>query len=168
MSRRFQKAVLLLGIAGGAISGGWLVAGRLDGPWGMLPGGAFDAPGLPCESAVWDRFAAVREVEVEVRPRRPRSVTTWSVVHEGVLFLPADFLTPWKRWPQQVLRDDRIRLRVDGRVYACRAERVDDEDLIRDLRRMAAAKYGLEPEGRAARAEVWWFRVGPRPPGGSS
>jgi hypothetical protein len=89
-------------------------------------------------------------------------VTTWSVVWNGELFLPADFLTPWKRWPHQVLEDDRIRLRVGAEIFTCRAERVDDEALIERLRRAAAAKYDLESDGRAARAEVWWFRARPR------
>ena len=80
----------------------------------MLPGGAFSQPSSPCGSAGFERLADAREVELEVHPERPRSMTVWSVVHGGELFVPADFLTPWKRWPFDVQRDDRIRLRFQG------------------------------------------------------
>lgn len=89
-------------------------------------------------------------------------MTTWSVVHEGELFVPADFLTPWKRWPHQVRVDDRIRLRLGGQIFECRAERVVDDERIEKLRLAIAAKYDLQAESRAATIEVWWFRIRPR------
>jgi PhnB protein len=140
----------------------WAATGLLDGPWGMIPGGRLRGLALPCEQARWTELSGVREIELEVRPRQPRSVTTWMVVHDGSAFVPADFLTPWKRWPWQVLEDGRVRLRAAGRLYACAARRVGDPDLIAALRRAAARKYGLDPAGAAARTEVWWFRIGPR------
>ncbi|MEE8581614.1 MAG: hypothetical protein V3T33_08500, partial [Myxococcota bacterium] len=82
-----------------------------------------------------------------------------SVVLGEQLFLPADFLTPWKRWPYQVLADNRVRIRVAGRIFDCRATRVENEALIGRLREATAAKYGLTTDGLAARVEVWWFRV---------
>lgn len=141
---------------------GCLATGWLDGPIGMIPGGALRGAEEPCTAADWDAYADAREVEVEVRPKRPRSVTTWSVVHEGALHLSADFLTPWKRWPYQVLEDPRIRVRVAGRIFACRARRVDAPAAIAALREAAAVKYEVDPDGLAARVEVWWFRVEPR------
>lgn len=162
MARRLERATLTLGLAAAAVSAAWFATGLLDGPWGMLPGGRLEGPALPCELAPWEQLGAVREVEVEVRPTRPRSLSTWLVVLEGEPFLPADFLTPWKRWPYQVLEDDRVRLRVDGRIFECRAERVGQPELVARLRLAAGVKYDLPPDGRAARTEVWWFRVGPR------
>ena len=150
------------GVAAVATCLGWLATGLLDGPWGMLPGGRLEGPAVGCETARWEEFAATRELELEVRPASPRSMTTWSVVHEGELFVPADFLTPWKRWPHQVLNDDQVRLRLEGRIFECRAERVADAEQIEQLRLAIAAKYDLQADGRAARIEVWWFRVLPR------
>ena len=86
----------------------------------------------------------------------------WSVVQDGQLFVPADFLTPWKQWPQQVIEDDRVRLRIGSEVYACRAERVQDTALIDALRLETARKYAIDPTGTAARTAVWWFRLRPR------
>ena len=162
MLRRLKRTTLTLGVAAAVACTGWLATGLLDGPWGMVPGGRLEGPGLPCETAPWEQFAAVREVEVEVRPAWPRSLTTWLVVHEGESFVPADFLTLWKRWPYQVLDDGRVRLRVGAQIFECRAERVGDEELIEQLRVAAATKYDLQLDGRAASTEVWWFRVGPR------
>jgi hypothetical protein len=145
-----------------AACAGWLATGLLDGPWGMLPGGRLEGEAFACKDGRWGSFASLRELELEVRPSRPRSITTWSIVWRGDLFIPADFLTPWKRWPQQVQADDRIRLRIAGQIFECRAERVDDEAWIEELRTATATKYDLQPDGRAATLEVWWFRVVPR------
>ncbi len=159
MTRRLRRGALLLAGLLAASAAVWVATGWLDGPLGMVPGGAFRASGEPCQAAPWAEFADAREVEVEVSPRSPRSVTTWSVVLGEQLFLPADFLTPWKRWPYQVLADSHVRIRVAGRIFDCRATRVEDEALIGRLREAAAAKYGLTADGLAARVEVWWFRV---------
>ena len=76
--------------------------------------------------------------------------------------MPADFLTPWKRWPGDVAADDRVRVRLGGRVHACRAERVTEANLVAALRAAIAAKYDVREDSRAARVEVWWFRIRPR------
>jgi len=125
----------------------------------MLPGGSFLGPSEPCDAAQWSNYASLEELEVEVRPEAPRSVTTWSVVYAGQLFVPADFLFPGKRWPHQVESDERVRVRARGRIFECKAQRVRDDALIAALRRAIAAKYALDPEGRAATTEVWWFRI---------
>jgi hypothetical protein len=157
-----RRAVSIGALAAAVVGSAWSATALLDGPWGMIPGGRLRGPEAPCEQARWTQLSALREIELEVGPRRPRSVTTWLVVHDGSAFAPADFLTPWKRWPWQVLEDARVRVRAAGRIYACAARRVGDPALIAELRRAAAAKYGLDPGGAAARTEVWWFRLAPR------
>lgn len=141
----------------------WLSTGWLDGPWGMIPGGALSGDVASCTDVDWSAYAAAGEIEVEIQPTSPRSLTTWSVVIGGELFIPADFLTPWKRWPHEVLQNPRVRLRIGGAgVFECNAERVEDADRIQQLRLAIAEKYGLQPDGRAARIDVWWFRIVPR------
>lgn len=137
----------------------WLLTGLLDGPWGMVPGGPFHGRDESCPR---DFSFAAETAEIEVEVASGRSMTIWSVVRHGTLYLSADFLTPWKGWPHTLAADPRLRLRLDGRVFRCRAERVDDPETIDALRREAARKYDLEPDGWAARVEVWWFRVAPR------
>ncbi|NNL85677.1 MAG: hypothetical protein HKP27_08500 [Myxococcales bacterium] len=141
----------------------WL-ARRADGPLGMFPGGPFRQESESCHDVDWAEYTDVSEIELELRPDAPRSITTWSVVLEGALYIPADFLTPWKRWPHEVEEDPRVRLRVGGRVFACRAMRATDAQQISRLRASIAEKYQISADGAAARAEVWWFRILPRVP----
>lgn len=162
--RRWRLASALCALAGGA--GLALLLVPRDGPWGPIPGGRLEGEDEPCPGDARP-FASVREVELELAPEAPRSVRIWSVVVDDRLFVPGDFLTPIKRWPQQVVDDPRVRIRIDGRIYRCRARRVGDPDEIAALRREAARKYRLEAEGWAARSEVWWFELEPRVDEGS-
>jgi hypothetical protein len=132
-----------------------------DGPVGPIPGGALRGEAKNCPTA-WTAFATEREVEFEVSPSRPRSVRIWNVVLEGRLYVPGDFLTPIKTWPHRVVADPRVKLRIAGQLFRCRALRVEDAATIEALRREAARKYDLEPDGWAARSEVWWFAIEPR------
>ena len=132
-----------------------------DGPIGPLPGGRLRGAENLC-LVDWAAVASEREVELEVSPDSPRSVRIWNVVHDGRLFVPGDFLTPLKRWPQQVMDDSRVRVRIAGKLYRCSARRVHDTTLIDSLRRETARKYALAPDGWAARSEVWWFELIPR------
>ncbi|MEZ4278266.1 MAG: hypothetical protein R3F21_01460 [Myxococcota bacterium] len=133
-----------------------------DGPVGPLPGGRLAGPDTACP-VEWQALAGEREVELELMPDAPRSVRIWNVVVAGRLFVPGDFLTPIKRWPQQVVADPRVRIRIAGRIHRCLAQRVEDPELIEGLRRAAAEKYELEPDGWAAQSEIWWFELRPRP-----
>jgi len=155
------RAAALLAVLGvGIVVVGPRLAG---GPLGPLPGGrlhgrlgAGDPP--PALAAV------ERTVALELTPESPYSVTTWIVPHEGRLYVPGDFLTPWKRWPQAVLGDPRVRLRLGGEIYPRRAVRVEEPQLIEALRAAFGAKYALAPDGLAARSEVWFFALGPPGP----
>jgi hypothetical protein len=155
--------VAAVGLAGLAA----FVAPRLaGGPLGPLPGGRLAGPEARCPTPETGGFGFahdVEEIEVEVRPERPRSVTTWALVREDTLYVPADWLTPWKTWPHRAVADPRVRVRVDGRVYACCATRVEDAPTIARLRDAIGTKYDVDPEGAAARVQVWWFRVAPCP-----
>ncbi len=142
----------------------WLLAAVLlfsacGGPWGPIPGGALSGAEIACGSTF---PTDLQEVEIEVRPSDPYSVTIWNVVVDGTLYLSADFLNPGKRWPYFLEEDERLRVRVGGLVHACRGIRVTDTDRIQRLREAAARKYDLAEDGMAASVEVWWFRVGRR------
>jgi hypothetical protein len=166
--KRLTRLAFSLALAAAAGVAAALVAARIaDGPLGPLPGGRLRGAEQPCPAQGFAGHAAARSSELEVRPERPRSVRTWNVVVDDRLYLPADFLTPWKRWPYQVQRDPRVRLRIDGDLYACRAVRVLDPDELARVRAAAAAKYAIGPDDRSARTEIWWFRLEPREaPGG--
>jgi hypothetical protein len=164
-----RRTLRLLGLAAVgtlalAVGGAAFLPRLLGGPLGPLPGGRLRGPEAPCPHPArggFDFARGVEEVQVEVKPGRPRSVTTWALVRDGSLYVPADWLTPWKTWPHLAADDPRVRVRIQGRVYACHATRVRDADAIQALRQAAAAKYGVDPESRAAQVRVWWFRLAP-------
>jgi hypothetical protein len=133
-----------------------------DGPLGPIPGGALAGSEAPCPKDGFGFARAVQEIQLEVRPDAPRSVTTWAIVEGDTLHVPADFFNPGKRWPLQADADPRVRVRIQGQVYACAAHRVRDEAAVARLRAAAAAKYDVDPESWASRQEVWWYRIGPR------
>ncbi len=163
--RRTRAIAVALGALLLSLAIGRSFAARMDGPWAMIPGGAFltGVPERSCSELPASRFADLAEVEVEVRAPQPRSITTWNVVVGGSVYLPADFLTPIKRWPHQVLADPRVRVRVHGQIYRCHAVRVTDTERVETLRRAIATKYAIEPDGWASRAQVWWFELRPAP-----
>lgn len=158
-ARALRAARMLLGLSLCAWVCAWVCA--CDGPIGPLPGGRLRGDETPCPGD-FRAFASEREVELEVSPDAPRSVRIWNVVSDGRLFVPGDFLTPIKRWPHQVVIDSRVRVRMAGQLFRCSARRVEDAALIETLRRETARKYALEPDGWAARSEVWWFELVPR------
>ena len=47
-------------------------------------------------------------------------------------------------------------------TFACRATRVEEPQLVEAIREQTASKYQIDPGSRAARIEVWWFRLDPR------
>lgn len=140
------------------------VAARLsDGPLGPFPGGAFES-GEPVDAskADWSFLRDVQEVELQLL-EPPRSRTTWILVHEGSLYVPAGFLNLplWKQWPHEAARDGRALLRVDGKIYPLRAEKVDDPELYAALAERTAEKYGLGG-GTPNPDSTWFFRLEPR------
>lgn len=140
------------------------VAARFsDGPIGPFPGGAFESgERVSAREVDWSFLRDVREVELQLlEPARSR--TTWILVHEGRPYVAAGFVQVpfWKQWPREALRDGRALLRVEGRVYPLRAEKVTDPELFSALAERAAEKYdlggaALEPDS------TWFFRLEPR------
>jgi hypothetical protein len=157
-SRVAASALLALGMAS-------LFLVRLhDGPLGPLPGGALvRGPYSEDPKPQWEAAGIGETIELEVRPKKPWSVTTWAVVAGGSLYVAADFLNPLKRWPYLVLADPAVVVRAAGRRYRCTAVRVEDPALVADLRQAFARKYALRPDGLAAHTTVWFFRLEPKP-----
>jgi len=132
------------------------------GPLGPLPGGRLEGADSAC-SADFSFASEVESVELEVRPQDPYSVTAKAVVVQRGLYLPANFANPLTRWPFHAATHSEVRVRVAGKVYACHATRITDEELQSRLRGEAERKYG----GYAGTDdEFWWFHISPHPPGG--
>lgn len=141
-----------------------LVTRFTGGPIGMIPGGRLRGEYAAQQDPDWGFTEDVETIAVEVNPSNPLSVTTWVFAHEGELYVAADFFNPFKRWPRLALEDPRVRLRIEGQLYDRTAVRVTDPVLIEELRRAIGEKYDVDPDGLAARVDVWFFRMEPRRP----
>ena len=101
-------------------------------------------------------------VAVESRPDDPHSVTTICIVHNGTLYIPAQSGST-KTWPQYVLDDSRVRIKIGDKVYPAKATR-ELELSIEEIVASGAAKYPrfaeIEPEDRPE--DVWLFRISQR------
>ena len=134
-----------------------------DGPVAMIPGGALRSGELVETPDIdWTFAADVPTIELQlVDPVRSRTV--WLVVHDGQLYVPCSLdFPPFKTWHSEALEDGRAVLRVEGKRYERRLERVTDEALIGELAGLVAKKYDLQPEGRFDPSRIWLFHVTPR------
>ena len=147
-------ALVLVVVAGVA----WLF--RSD-PIMMISGRTLSGEEIPYPEN-WDFTNDHFTIAVETRPEDPHSVTTVCFVHEGALYVPAQSGSS-KRWPAYVLADPRVRIKVDGKIYPAKAERVLPLDLL-DYRESLVAKFPMmadrKPEDLPP--DIWLFRIGPR------
>ena len=153
-------AILALAVALGIV----VVGARFsDGPLGPIPGGPLLAGQLVSEEPVdWSFARDAKELELQlVEP--PRSRTTWLVVHDGVLYVPAGYMrSGTKRWPHEAMRDGRAVLRIGGRLFERQAVRVTDAQLRDAVVAQLLEKYELPPGEGTGPDDLWIFRMDPR------
>jgi hypothetical protein len=92
-----------------------------DGPIAILSGGPFTS-GTPETSPTDWSFVKDRQLIEFQTMDPPTSRTVWLAVHEGRLYLISGYMTTgygkiWKQWPHYLLADDRVILRLDGKLY---------------------------------------------------
>ena len=112
--------------------------------------------------ADWGFSESQPTIAVETRPEDPHSVTTLCFLHAGELYVPAQGGSG-KRWTQYVLDDPRVRLKIDGKIFPARAERVLSSDIGSFLESIQAKYPALtERSPEALPPDIWLFRIGPR------
>jgi hypothetical protein len=159
---------LLVLLCGAALSG--LVVGvvaHFSEPIGGFPGGKLSGEVASGPAADWSFLDEFEMIQVEVSPDDPRSVNVYSFVHEGELYVGADFYYPFKRWVHEAMRDDRITIRAREKLYPMRAVRITDAGEVAALRseleRRLAIWQGRDPETAFGfLTDVWFFRMDPR------
>ena len=124
MKARSRRTIWLRGLAAlaallvAALAVGTFLLSRADGPAGILAGGPLrSGEQVELADVDWTALDALSDLELEI-VGEGKSRTLWFSVHEGIPYVACDLdcvggrLT---RWPQQIERDDRIVLRIDGR-----------------------------------------------------
>ena len=156
--RAEYRGLRLLAAAVGAIAvvlaGGAFLLSRADGPVLVFAGGPLRSGELVDFADVdWEALDRLNELELEI-VGEGRSRTLWFSVDDGVPYVGCDLdcvggvLT---RWPQQVERDDRVVIRIEGRRVEGRLIHVPHRSAeYASARAARERKYSGDSGGRAA------------------
>ena len=144
-----------------------------DGPIEFWPGftistgGPFRSGELAPPPDDWTFLKEREEIEMETL-NLGTSKTIWTTVVDGRLFVASGrrqtwYGQLWKQWPQRVVDDDRIILRVDDTLYEQRLIPITEGEIILPVLRESWRKYGrgAEPTSDAAvtREFTWLFEI---------
>lgn len=139
------KALLKLLVAGGISLFVFLFAmGFADGPWGMVPGGAFSEAAQPVP-ADWSFAKELDTVEFQLE-EPVSSRTSWIMEHNSRIFIPSGYMNStvgkiWKHWPMHAEKNGNALLRIDGNVYEVSMQRTKDTELLTPIMSELARKY---------------------------
>ena len=136
------------------------VARYHDGPIVVFPGGPFQTGSIVEDPAADLSFAgAVREIELQ-SGQPPTSRTTWILVEDGEAYVPCSLsFPPRKSWHRNALIHPNAEVRIEGKRYRRRLEKVEDEALHAKLMQDVAEKYGGGPDTDPDK--VWFFHLAP-------
>ena len=118
----------------------------------------------------WEFSQQYSSVKIEMRPEDPYSVTTSSWLLEGVLHIPA-MKGSTKEWPQYVLADPRVRIKIGDAIYPAIATLVSKDTLASSYYGslfFAEAKKKFLAAGREIPTleelpeEVWLYEISDR------
>ena len=164
-AKSLLKAVAMLGITGVLFL---FAMGFADGPWGVVPGGAFSQPA----QAAPDDWSFAKDMDtVEFQLIDPESSrTSWIMEHNNRIFIPSGYMNSnvgklWKHWPMRAEKNGAALLRIDDQVYAVQMQRTKDTELLAPIVSELARKYmSVEPPIEAMLTEVtdnnlWVFEL---------
>lgn len=139
---------------------------RRPGLW--LRGEAVTAP-----VSDWSFTDDVELIFVETRTWYgiPHSVTTVCVAHDGALYVPSVYLEGGefpdaRAWNRHVVRDPRVRVEIEDRIYERKAVLVEDDTeydaVLAAFGRKSEFWKGLGELPAAERPRIVFFRMEPR------
>jgi hypothetical protein len=123
--------------------------GFADGPWGMVPGGAFSETSQAAP-ADWSFAKELNTVEFQLA-EPVSSRTSWIMEHNSRIFIPSGYMNStigkiWKHWPMRAEQNGNALLRIDGNVYEVHLQRTKDAELLTPIMSELARKYmGIVP-----------------------
>ncbi len=140
--------------------------GLHDGPLGIFSGGPFKT-GTPSPTPNDWSFLKDRST-IEFQTMSPaQSRTVYVASHDQRLFIVSSYMTTsygaiWKQWPHFLEVDDRVILRVDGKLYQQRLQRImSGPDVIPVLSEFSRKYGGGESmrEQELASGYTWLYQV---------
>lgn len=138
-----------------------------DGPLEIISGGAFKTGELSPAPEDWSHLKDRATIEFQtLDPVSSRTV--WLASHEGRLFIVSGYMNQWyaaiwKQWPHYLEADNRILLRIDGKLYEQRLERVMAGPAIIPVLNELSRKYlGGAPVTSASQVtngDTWMYEI---------
>ena len=137
-----------------------------DGPLEIISGGPFTTGELTPAPADWSFL--IDRAQIEFQTMNPATArTVWLGVYEQRLFLVSGYMTTgfgaiWKQWPHYLEEDDRVILRIDGKLYEQRLERIMQGPPVIPVLREFNRKYDAgEPTSAdtVTLGETWMYEV---------
>jgi hypothetical protein len=137
-----------------------------DGPLEILSGGPFKTGELRSAPNDWDFLKDRATIEFQtMEPAQSRTV--WLAAFDQRLFVVSGYMTTnygaiWKQWPYYLEADDSVVLRIDGKLYEQRLQRIMSGPEVIPVLNEFSRKYG---DGEAASADsvtsgyTWMYEV---------
>ncbi len=119
-----------------------------DGPMEIISGGPFTTGELIENVDDWSFLRDHQTVAMQTMVP-PRSRTMWIVVSDNRPFIVSSFMNTafgklWKQWPRKIAEDNRVIIRVDGKLYRFNLERVTSENVPDGVLVRFTEKYGVD------------------------
>lgn len=148
------RLAAIAGLLAVAWLAGVLLLARADGPVFVFAGGPLrSGERVELGDLDWRALDALHELEMEI-VGAGSSRTLWFSVHEGVAYVACDLDCVGgvlERWPQQIERDDRVVIRIDGKRAEGKLVHVPHGTAEYDaVRAGRERKYSGDTGGRAA------------------
>jgi hypothetical protein len=140
-----------------------------DGPRGIISGGPFKTGEPAATPDSWSRLKDRDTIEFQtMEPARSRTV--WLATHDSRLFIVSGYMNTiygavWKHWPHYMDADNRVVLRIDGKLYDQVLERITGGPDVVPVLQEFQRKYGLggaATEATVTSGDVWLYEVRPR------
>lgn len=148
MSAALRLAALVLALGASACH---------NGPLPFLSGGKLAGESAPAP-ADWSIAGDFGTAQIETRPEAPYSVNLVYTVVDGRIYVNAGDTET--RWVKNIEANPAVRLRIDGKLYELRAERVTDRAEIEAFAKAWTSQSWLRRDP-AKLDPVWIFRLVP-------
>ena len=125
------------------------------GPTFLLPGGALTGTSSSSPTD-WAWTDDVSTIQLETRPEDPYSVNLWVVGIDDGLYIHAG--ANRAAWVEHIEVDSLVRVRIEEKIYALSASRIEDQREFDAFSEAYDAKYGIRPRHEDIR-EVYLFRL---------
>tara|TARA_R110002073_G_scaffold73578_2_gene179989 strand:+ start:349 stop:858 length:510 start_codon:yes stop_codon:yes gene_type:complete len=137
-----------------------------DGPLEILSGGPFKTGTPTTAPGDWSFLADRSTIEFQTMDP-PQSRTVWLATFDRRLFIVSGYMTTnygaiWKQWPHYLEADDRVILRIDGKLYEQRLQRIMSGSEVIPVLNEFSRKYGdgeAASDDAVASGYTWMYEV---------